>query len=213
MTHNPPWQSIKGFMADDEAARLHELALSAAPRGPVVEIGSYCGRSAVIIGLACKRRHSVLYSIDHHRGSEEQQKGEAYFDPDLYDETLGRVNTLPRFLQTLEQYDLAGHVVPMIGTSAVAGRCWQTPLSMVFVDGGHAFEAVDQDVRTWAPHLMPGGLLVMHDIFPDPSKGGQAPRQVYDHAIFSGGFIVRPMTRTLGVLEKRAARSSGPAVS
>lgn len=193
--------SIKGFMDDEEVARLFELARTASARGPVLEIGSYCGRSAAIIGQACKENKSILFSIDHHRGSEEQQPGEEYFDTDLYDDRTKGVNTLPLFRQTLRQAGLEETVVPIVSTSAVAGRMWQTSLSMVFIDGGHSFEAAHTDFITWAPHLMTGGLLVIHDIFFNPEEGGQAPRQVYETAKATGQYRELDMTKTLGVLQ------------
>ncbi len=194
--------AIKGFMADAEALRLYELALDAAVMGPILEIGSYCGRSAAIMGWACKKQDGVLYSIDHHKGSEEQQPGQAYFDPDLYDDRTNGVNTLPFFRDTLEKAGVTHHVIPMVCTSAVAGKMWKTPLSMVFIDGGHSFDAAYSDFSTWSPHLMNDGLLVIHDIFFDPALGGQAPRQVYETVVKTGNYKELPMTQTLGVLQK-----------
>lgn len=194
---------IKGFMADEEAVRLHELALAAAPMGPVLEIGSYCGLSAAVIGWACRQHHTTLFSIDPHTGSEEQQPGEEYFDPDLYDKAAGRINTLPFFLQTIEAAGLVDFVVPMVCTSVVAGKMWRTPLSMVFIDGGHSFDAAYQDFLTWSPHVLANGFLVFHDIFMDPEKGGQAPRQVYELARQTNDYIEMPMTGTLGVLQRK----------
>ncbi len=195
--------TVKGFMADEEMVRLHDLALDAAPRGPILEIGSYCGLSAAVIGAACKQTRSTLFSIDHHTGSEEQQPGEQYFDPDLYDKIMGRINTLPFFLKTIESAGLSEYVVPMVCASAVAGRMWRTPVSMVFIDGGHSFVTVYQDFLTWSPHVMANGFLVFHDIFLDPAQGGQAPRQVYDIALQTGDYIELPMTNTLGVLQQK----------
>ncbi|MCF8091812.1 MAG: class I SAM-dependent methyltransferase [Desulfotignum sp.] len=195
--------ATKGFMADEEASRLHSLALTAASMGPVLEIGSYCGRSAAVMGWACKRQDSVVFSIDHHTGSEEQQPGEAYFDPDLYDKHTGRINTLPFFLQTIEKAGLTDHVVPMVCGSVTAGKMWRTPLSMVFIDGGHSFEAAYQDFLTWSPHIMADGFLVIHDIFLDPAQGGQAPRQVYEIALQTGDYAELSMTLTLGVLQQK----------
>jgi predicted O-methyltransferase YrrM len=191
-------------MADEEALRLHELALAAAPMGPILEIGSYCGLSAAVIGWACRQHNTTLFSVDHHTGSEEQQPGEAYFDPDLYDKAAGRINTLPFFLRTIETAGLLDYVVPMVCTSAVAGRMWRTPVSMVFIDGGHSFDAAYQDFLTWSPHVMADGFLVFHDIFLDSAEGGQAPRQVYEIARQTGDYIELPMTGTLGVLRQKA---------
>ncbi|HCY86768.1 MAG TPA: hypothetical protein DHV36_16685 [Desulfobacteraceae bacterium] len=193
--------TIKGFMHDEEAERLFDIARDASAMGPLLEIGSYCGRSAAIIGQACKENSSILYSIDHHRGSEEQQPGEEYFDPDLYDDRTGGVNTLPLFRDTLKQAGLEETVVPIVSTSAVAGRMWQTGLAMVFIDGGHSFDAAHTDFITWSPHLIPGGYLVIHDIFFNPEEGGQPPRQVYEIALKTGQYEELEMTKTLGVLK------------
>ncbi|MGD9824741.1 class I SAM-dependent methyltransferase [Desulfobacter sp.] len=192
--------TIKGFMDDDEALRLYDLSLAASRTGPVLEIGSYCGRSAAIIGSACKQNSGILFSIDHHAGSEEQQPGEAYFDPDLYDKKTLSVNTFPLFRLTLSRAGLEETVVPIVCASKTAGRMWKTPLSMVFIDGGHSFEAVHTDFLTWAPHIMPGGFLVVHDIFFNPEKGGQPPGQVYELAQATGHYDVLEMTKSLGVL-------------
>jgi MMP 1-O-methyltransferase len=214
------WQSIKGFMDEQEARRLYALASQAAEKGPLLEIGSYCGKSAYVLGSACKIKNSILYSIDHHRGSEEQQLGEEYFDPELLDTSpdntaTKRIDTFPYFRKTIESAGLEQTVVPIVAPSNIAGRMWQTALAMIFIDGGHSFEAAYTDYCTWTPHLAPGGFLVFHDIFLDPEKGGQAPRQVYETAINSGKFESLEMTGTLGILtcsrifpSRKAAKSA-----
>ncbi len=197
------WEKIKGFMAKEEAVRLYQVCLEASKNGPVVEIGSYCGKSAYIIGSACKLNASILYSIDHHKGSEEQQKGEQYFDPELYDSLLSRVNTLPFFQKIICQESLENTVVPVVASSSIAGKSWATPISMLFIDGGHSFDAAHNDYLTWACHIQPSGFLVIHDIFLDPQKGGQAPRQVYNIALESGNYQELEMTQTLGILKRK----------
>lgn len=197
------WGKIKGFMHEDEALRLYDIALEASKNGPVVEIGSYCGKSAYIIGTACRKNNSVLYSIDHHRGSEEQQKGEQYFDPDLYDPILERVNTLSFFQQTLCRTRLEDTVIPVVASSRAAGKFWDTKIAMLFIDGGHSFEAAHHDYLTWTKHIQPAGFLVIHDIFFDPQKGGLAPGQVYEIACKSENFHILEMTNTLGVLKRK----------
>ncbi len=197
------FHSIKGFMDEKEALRLHEEALSASATGyPVLEIGSYCGKSAYVLGMACQHNDSVLFSIDHHRGSQEQQKGQEYFDPDLYDGKNARIDTFPFFQRTIEANGLTHVVIPVVAPSSIAAKKWETPLSMVFIDGGHSLDAVKTDFLSWTRHIIPGGRLIMHDIFFDPSQGGQAPRQVYELALSTGNFLERKMTKTLGVLEK-----------
>lgn len=186
-----------------EASRLYDLAYQASAQGPVMEIGSYCGRSAVILGRACQKNKSILFSLDHHQGSEEQQPGEEYFDPDLFDDRTQGINTFPFFRETLKKTGLEETVIPIVSTSMAAGKMWKTPLSMVFIDGGHSFEAAWNDFKTWSPHILKNGFLVFHDIFSDPEKGGQAPRQVYEKAIATGAYTVLEMTKTLGVLQQK----------
>lgn len=195
-------KTIKGFLDEEEGQRLFEIALEASKRGPCLEIGSYCGKSAIYIGAACKRNSSILYSIDHHRGSEEQQPGETYFDPELFDPQMFCVDTFRIFRETLEKAALEETVVPIVCRSEVASRLWATPLSLVFIDGGHSYEAALTDYRSWAGHIVPGGYLLIHDIFKDPQKGGQAPYEIYKLALASGGFRQLEMTKTLGVLQR-----------
>ena len=195
---------FKGFLDEEEARRLCELAREAARLGPCLEIGSYCGRSAAYLGLGCRESGGVLYSIDHHEGSEEQQPGEEYFDPELLNPATGQIDTFPLFRKTISDLGLEGTVIPIVAGSAAAARTWSTPLSLVFIDGGHTFESAFADYSAWVSHVMPGGYLAIHDIFPDPSRGGQAPRCIYSLALASGLFTELPMVRTLGILRRAA---------
>ena len=194
---------VKGFLDEREADCLYKLALKAGKNGPCLEIGSYCGKSSVYIGTACKENSTVLFSIDHHTGSEEQQPGEAYFDPDLFDKETGKVDTLKHFRKTIADFDLEDVVIPVIGRSALIGSVWKTPLSLIFIDGSHAYESVLNDYNIWANNLIPGGYLLFHDIFPDPAKGGQAPYLVYQKAVESGLYEEMPMFESLGILIKK----------
>ncbi len=195
---------VKGFLDPDEGECLYETALAAGRLGPCLEIGSYCGKSMLYLAAACKKCGSILFSVDHHRGSEEQQPGEEYFDPDLYDPRSGRVDTFREFRRTIESAGYEDTVVPIVCRSEVAARHWSTPLSLVFIDGGHALETVFTDYSSWAGHIAAGGYLLIHDIFPDPAKGGQAPYRVYNLAQASGLFQELTMVKTLGVLRRRA---------
>lgn len=194
--------SVKGFMDQEEGNRLYKITLEASKKGPCLEIGSYCGKSAIYLGSACKENGSVLFSMDHHRGSEEQQKGEEYFDPDLYDTILGCVDTFKIFRSTIEKWGLTDTLVPLVCKSEVAARTWATPLSLVFIDGGHSFEAAFNDYNCWSRHIIPGGYLLIHDIFKEPEQGGQAPYHVYQYAVASGLYKPLSMTKSLGVLKK-----------
>ncbi len=194
---------VKGFLAEDEGRALYEIALTAARLGPCLEIGSFCGKSAVYIGTACREMGVTLFTIDHHRGSEEQQPGQLYFDPEIYDEKSGEIDSFPLLRDTLRSAGLEDTVVPIVSRSTVAVRNWATPLSLVFIDGGHSYETALTDYKNWSPHLLQGGVLAFHDIYLDPSRGGQAPRQVYEKALASGDFDALPMVNTLGILKKR----------
>ena len=141
---------IKGFLDEREAACLYQLALKAGKRGPCLEIGSYCGKSAVYLGSACKENSTLLFSIDHHGGSEEQQPGEEYFDPDLFDREACKIDTLKHFRKTISDFDLDDVVIPVVGRSSTIGKVWKTPLSLLFIDGSHAYEAVLNDYEIWA---------------------------------------------------------------
>jgi len=196
--------SVKGFLAADEGEALYQHALQTAAIGPCLEIGSYCGKSTVYLGTACRETNNTLFALDHHRGSEEHQRGEEYHDPDLYDPGVEKMDSFPAFRQTLARAQLEQAVVPLVTTSAVAARHWATPLGMVFIDGGHSLEAALCDYRSWASHVALGGILAIHDIFPDPADGGQAPYEIWQLAKASGLFEVLPTVNTLGLLRRIA---------
>jgi predicted O-methyltransferase YrrM len=143
-----------------------------------------------------------VFAVDHHRGSEEHQLGEEYHDGALYDVQVQKMDTFPEFRRNLDRAGLAEAVVPIVAGTRAAGRHWATPLGMVFIDGGHSEQAALTDYRTWAPHIVPGGVLAIHDIFPDPADGGQAPHQIYQLALASGLFEPLPMVKTLGALQR-----------
>jgi predicted O-methyltransferase YrrM len=188
-------------MPDDEGLALYEAALRAGAAGPLLEIGSYCGKSAVYLGAAARAGGTVLYSIDHHRGNEEQQPGEGFHDPRLVDEQ-GRVDSLPAFRATIEEAELDDVVVGMIGRSETIARTWATPLGLVFIDGGHSQPAANADYDGWARHVVAGGLLAIHDVFPDPANGGRPPFEIYERAVASGAFEETGATGSLRVLRR-----------
>ena len=76
------------------------------------------------------------------------------------------------------------------------------PVELVFVDGGHTDEHAQNDYRGWAPWVRLGGALVIHDVFPDPADGGQAPYRIYRAALGSGEFVEASATGSLRVLER-----------
>ena len=196
--------SIKGFLAEDEALALHRYASEAATIGPCLEIGSYCGLSTVFIGDACKQTENTLYAVDHHRGSEEHQLGEEYHDAQLYDANVGAMDSFPMFRRTLALAKLEETVVPIVASSKVASKHWRTPLGFVFVDGGHSHESSMFDCVTWSEFIAPGGFLAVHDLFEFPEEGGQGPFLAFQQVLNSGQFEKVDQVRSLGFLRKKS---------
>ena len=198
-----------GFMPEDEGLALHAAGREAARVGPLLEVGTYCGKSAVYLGAAARATGTVLFTVDHHRGSEELQPGWEHHDPRVVDRRTGRIDTLPWFRRTIHGAGLEGSVVAIVGDSATVARHWTTPLGLVFVDGGHGPQPAFADYEGWAPLVAPGGLLAIHDVFPDPADGGRPPYEVYRRALASGAFAEEAGLGhgSLRVLRRVAARS------
>jgi MMP 1-O-methyltransferase len=200
------WEAMlatPGFLPEDEALGLYRAALAGARLGPVLEVGTYCGRSTLLLAAASRSEGTLTVTIDHHRGSEEHQRGEEFHDPAMVD-AAGRFDTLPTFRTRLADAGLEEHVVAVVAASTAAARIWALPVGMVFIDGGHAEETAQRDYEGWSPHVVPGGLLVIHDVFEDPADGGRPPYNVYRRALDTGGFVERAATRSLRVLQRVA---------
>jgi MMP 1-O-methyltransferase len=197
-----------GFMPPEEGDALYEAAVAAAravPGAPFVEIGSYCGRSTVWLGAAARQTGTVVFAVDHHRGSEENQAGWEHHDPRLVDPTTGRMDTLPAFRRAIGDAGLEDAVIAVVGPSAVIARHWSTPAALVFIDGGHGEQPARDDYAGWTPHVAPGGLLAIHDVFPDPADGGRPPFEaIYQPALASGRFAEVSATGSLRVLMRTA---------
>ena len=198
-------EAARGFMPPDEGLALYDAALEAPPARPMLEVGSYCGKSAIYLGAAAQERAVVLFAVDHHRGSEENQPGWEWHEPDLVDPAAGRLDTLPTFRSAVREAGLEGSVIAVVGDSPTIARHWSTPLSVLFIDGGPGSEPARLDYEGWTPQIAIGGLLLVHDVFADPADGGQAPHdQIYRPALASGRFAERAATGSLRVLERTA---------
>ena len=196
-------EAARGFMPPDEGLALQEAACTVPVDGsPMLEIGSYCGKSAIYLGSAARERGTVLFALDHHRGSEENQPGWEWHEPDLVDPEVGLIDTLPRFRRTVHDAGLEGSVVALVGDSPTVGRVWNIPLSFLFIDGGHGTEPAHRDFELWTPWVEPGGLLAIHDVFPDPADGGRPPYEIYLRALDSGEFVDVSATGSLRVLRR-----------
>ncbi len=199
-------RSARGFMPDDEGLALFEAGRLAGERfsdGTFLEIGAWCGKSATYLGAAAEETGCVLFSLDHHHGSEENQEGWEHFEADLIDPHDGRLNTLPHWQRTIATAGLEHSVVGLVGDSPIVARHWARTLHLLFIDGGHGEEPAWADYRAWTPFLAPGGLLVIHDVFEDPKDGGRPPYELYREALRSEAFTELSATGSLRVLERR----------
>ncbi|MFJ8583714.1 class I SAM-dependent methyltransferase [Streptomyces sp. NPDC093595] len=188
-----------------EGLALYAAAAEAARLGlPLLEVGTYCGRSTILLADAARAAGTVVVTVDHHRGSEEQQPGWEYHDPTVVDPEIGLMDTLPTFRRTLHKAGLEDHVIAVVGRSPQVSKVWAGQVGLVFIDGGHTDEHATADYEGWAPRVAPGGLLVIHDVFPDPADGGQAPYRIYLRALESGDFTEVSVTDSLRVLRRTA---------
>jgi len=177
--------AVPGFLPDDEGAALHAVARTAGA-GTWLEIGTYCGKSTLLLADAARAAGARLVTVDHHHGSEENQPGWEWHDASLVDPATGRLDTLPAFRRVL---DTVGDVVTaVVGTTQLVATWWTTPLRLLFLDGNHTEDVAQHDYAAFARHLVPGGLLLVHDVFPDPADGGQAPWHVVQAALATGRF-------------------------
>jgi predicted O-methyltransferase YrrM len=177
----------------------------------VLEVGTYCGKSAIYLGAAAREVGGTVFTVDHHRGSEENQAGWEHHDPSLVDAESGRMDTLPTYRRTVERAGLEDHVVAVVGPSLVVSAHWRTPLSLLFVDGGHGEQPAMDDYEGWAPWVMPGGLLAIHDVFPDPADGGRPPYELYLRALAGGSYVEdRKAVGSLRVLRRTAGAAGDP---
>jgi predicted O-methyltransferase YrrM len=200
-------RDAKGFMPEDEGDFLYATAVQHLADGPALEIGTYCGKSAIYLGAAALATGSVAFTLDHHRGSEENQAGWEHHDASLVDPELGVMDTLPVFRRTVALAGLEDEVVAVVGRSTTVAAHWRTPLSLLFIDGGHAEEHAQNDFSGFAHWVMPGGALVVHDVFERPEDGGQAPFHVWQRAVEGGAFEPAATVGSMRVL----IRTSGSA--
>jgi len=204
-------RAAKGFMPEDEGTLLHRWARERLPFGPALEVGTYCGKSDVWLGGAAREVGGTVVTVDHHRGSEENQAGWEHHDDSLVDHDLGVMDTLPTFRRTLAAAGLEDQVVAVVGRSETVGAWWRTPLSLLFIDGGHGVEPARTDFRTWPHWVMAGGVLAIHDVFSDPADGGRPPYEdIYLPALASGAFTEVEAVGSMRVLRRTSGDAGDP---
>ena len=197
-----PIASVKGFLSLAEGEALYRHGLQACASGPLLEIGSYCGRSTIYLALACRDAGGHVFAVDHHRGSEEHQPGELFHDPDLFDPRSSSVDSFYEFRRNLVRAGVEEFVIPVVAPSTRFAACFQGAPGLVFIDGGHSLDAALADYRGWSTRIIPGGLLAIHDVYTDAGEGGQAPITVYRLALASGLFETIDSVDSLRVLRR-----------
>ncbi|GAB3665928.1 class I SAM-dependent methyltransferase [Nocardioides korecus] len=203
-------RAATGFMPEDEGQLLHRTAVEHLGDDPALEVGSYCGKSAIWLGAAARATGSTVFTLDHHRGSEENQAGWEHHDPTLVDPRDGRMDTLPVFRRAIADAGLEQEVVALVGHSRTVARHWRTPLALLFIDGGHAEEPAQDDYTGFARWVRPGGALVVHDVFERPEDGGQAPYHVWQRAVASSCFVPVETVGSMRVLERTSGAAGDP---
>tara|TARA_Y200000002_G_scaffold375488_1_gene377857 strand:- start:2162 stop:2755 length:594 start_codon:yes stop_codon:yes gene_type:complete len=193
---------IKGFLSPKESKKLQELFQKVHKLGPILEIGTYCGKSAINFAEVAKKFNGLVYSVDHHTGSEEHQLGEEYHDGELFDKRLNKFNTLPEFLKNVILHKKNEYIIPILDESKKAAKRFFEEISLLFIDGGHAKKTALEDYYAWKDKICSGGLLVIHDVFPDPKDGGRPPFEIYSLASESGEFEDLGIYETLGILKR-----------
>ena len=191
-------------MPPDEGLALYDAGCQAGadvPGAPIVEIGSWCGKSTIYLGAAAQQRETVLFAVDHHRGSEENQPGWEWHDPTLVDPVIGLTDTLPTFRRTIHEAGLEDAVIAVVADSPTFAAYFSTPCALVFIDGGHGESPAHADYDAWSHRVAPGGYLAIHDVFPDPADGGRPPYEIYCRAL-EDGYVETAVTGSLRVLRR-----------
>lgn len=193
-------KEIKGFMPNHEGMALFKWAQKFSKLGHILEIGTYCGKSSIYLSFGAKKNDKYVYTIDHHKGSEEHQLNEEYFDNEIYDKVNKRVNTFPLLIENINKFKIK-NIVPIIGSSIEISSNWQSKISMLFIDGGHSFESANNDFKYWESKIVDGGCLVIHDIFENPNDGGQAPYEIYQKALRNNYRIYERIDTTICLIK------------
>ena len=193
-----------GFLDFSEAERLYELVSNASKKGPCLEIGTYCGKSSLVIAEACAANDSYLITVDHHIGSEEHQPGEEYFNENFYDKRLDKFNTYPVFRSYIENFPNKESILPAVGDSKEVSSLWPKnyEIGLLFIDGSHSKKSAFSDFKAWSDFICKDGYLLIHDVFPDPNDGGRPPYELFEYVMETNQFKLIELYKTLGILKK-----------
>ena len=182
------YRGLGGGLTDDEGIALYDLARLLPNESVIVEIGSWLGKSAIILSRAVKRKKgATLFCVDPFNADGDSESLQGYrrraqgLGGRLYDQ----------FVFNLKQYGNYKCVQVLNGYSYDFSRNWDTPIDLLFIDGNHAYEAVRRDFTEWSPFVKPGGYIVMHDVSFDPGFVHQGPARVVKELVLTdaGGWV------------------------
>jgi predicted O-methyltransferase YrrM len=147
----PRVNPIFGWLESPKQERwLFNTARSLSDTATLVEIGSYTGRSTACLGFGCLGSQRRIFALDLFDGSH----------------LPGRPDYFSEFKANLRRCGLDSTITPVPGPSAITARTWHTPIDFLFIDGAHEYEGVVADIEGFLPHVVPGGLVALHDVSP-----------------------------------------------
>lgn len=142
-----------GCLNHEQGALLYYLAVHAPENGRVVEIGSFLGKSTLWLASGLRRLGDggpPLLAIDPHDGHER---------PDVCPEQ----DSFATFQSHIRQAGLDAWVEPLRRRSQQVASAWSEPIRVLWIDGSHDYEDVLADLEGFAPHVIPGGHVALHD--------------------------------------------------
>lgn len=141
-------QGIKGWMTYGQAEMLWQAASRLAPGSTIVEIGSHCGRSTVVLGMAAQNVGAHVIAID----------------PFVEGRLFGGLSTRQVFEQNISATGLDDVVMLRQEYSTQLRHTWEESIDLLYIDGKHDYWTVTDDFR-WGDHVVPGGTILVHDCF------------------------------------------------
>jgi hypothetical protein len=185
---------VEGWLDDAEADLMITATVKAASLPldeiAIVEVGSYCGKSTVVLGMAVKQaglRGAGVYAIDPHDGKVTGlDQSILQFEP-----------TAEKFFHNLRAAGVADVVTPLVACANQVN--WSKPIAFLFIDGFHDYENVSADFNHFAAWLPPGGLVGFHDCadyFP-------GVKRFVNELMSQGDFKLFDQAKSLVILEKR----------
>jgi hypothetical protein len=151
-------EGVEGWLSDGQARRLYERAAAVPPGGRIVEIGSYRGRSAIVMANALGTASVELVAIDPHAGNDRgPQEIHGSADEGEADNGAFRAN--------LARAGVAEAVRHVRLPSQEALGSVDGPIDLLYVDGAHRLGPATDDIARWGARVRPGGSMLVHDSF------------------------------------------------